>query len=102
MRINGGVFMNDEKVESPSNPSASSQRVSQIETSHANAGEADEKKNGRNQRNRTQLTASSRRSFLGRAGGLTAMAMAASIVPLEPLLRGKESEAEASVITYTE
>src|SRR5262249_37426598 len=65
-------------------------------------GEADEKKNGRNQRNRTQLTASSRRSFLGRAGGLTAMAMAASIVPLEPLLRGKESEAEASVITYTE
>jgi len=42
----------------------------------------------------------SRRSFLGKAGGLTAMALAAGFVPLEPLLGGKESRAEASVITY--
>src|SRR5712675_3300419 len=44
----------------------------------------------------------SRRSFMNRAGGLTAMAVAAAIVPLEPLLGGKESEADASVITYSE
>src|SRR5215471_10308910 len=42
----------------------------------------------------------SRRSFLSKAGGLTAMALASAIVPLEPLLGGKESRAEASVITY--
>src|SRR5215831_1538147 len=42
----------------------------------------------------------SRRSFMGKAGGLTAMAMAASMVPLEPLLGGKETRAEASVIDY--
>ncbi len=45
---------------------------------------------------------SSRRSFMGKAGGLTAMAVAAAIVPLEPLLGGKESTADASVITYQE
>ena len=44
----------------------------------------------------------SRRSFMNKAGGLTAMAVAAAMVPLEPLLGGKESTAEASVITYTE
>lgn len=44
----------------------------------------------------------SRRSFLNKAGGLTAMAVAAAMVPLEPLLGGKESTAEASVITYQE
>ena len=44
----------------------------------------------------------SRRSFIGKTGGLTAMAMAAAIVPLEPLLGGKETTAEASVITYQE
>lgn len=43
----------------------------------------------------------SRRSFMGKAGGLTAMAVAAAIVPLEPLLGGKESTAEASVINYS-
>lgn len=42
----------------------------------------------------------SRRSFLSKAGGLTAFALASAIVPLEPLLGGKESRAEASVITY--
>src|ERR1043166_8116938 len=45
----------------------------------------------------------SRRAFLGKAGGLTAMAMAAAgIVPLEPLLGGKQTEAEASDIVYSE
>ena len=42
----------------------------------------------------------SRRSFLNKAGSLTAVALASAIVPLEPLLGGKESRAEASVITY--
>ncbi|HEY6972100.1 MAG TPA: vanadium-dependent haloperoxidase [Candidatus Angelobacter sp.] len=42
----------------------------------------------------------SRRSFLSKAGGLTAFALASAIVPLEPLLSGKKSRAEASVITY--
>lgn len=42
----------------------------------------------------------SRRSFMGKAGGMTAMAVAAAMVPLEPLLGGKSTEAEASVITY--
>jgi len=42
----------------------------------------------------------SRRSFLGKAGGFTAMAVAASMVPLQPLLGGKESLAEASVAGY--
>jgi hypothetical protein len=60
-------------------------------------------KNSRKNRARTNEPADrSRRSFMGRASGLTAMAVAAAIVPLEPLLGGKESTAEASVITYTE
>jgi hypothetical protein len=42
----------------------------------------------------------SRRSFMGKAGGMTAMAVAAAMVPLEPLLGGKDTKAEASVITY--
>ena len=44
----------------------------------------------------------SRRSFMGKAGGLTAMAVAAAMVPLEPVLGGKETRAEASDITYSE
>src|SRR5689334_17744141 len=44
----------------------------------------------------------SRRSFMGKAGGLTAMAVAAAMVPLQPVLGGKESQAEASDITYSE
>lgn len=44
----------------------------------------------------------SRRSFLTKAGGLTAMAVAATMVPLEPLLGGKDTQAEASDITYSE
>ncbi len=52
------------------------------------------------QHNPNSPTDPSRRSFLGKAGGLTAVALAAAIVPLEPLLGGKESRAEASVIPY--
>jgi hypothetical protein len=37
---------------------------------------------------------------MGKAGGLGAVAVAATMVPLEPLLGGKKSQAEASVITY--
>src|SRR5579859_6093685 len=60
-------------------------------------------KNGRkNNAPANQPADRSRRSFLNKAGGLTAMAVAAAMVPLEPLLGGKESTAEASVITYAE
>jgi hypothetical protein len=41
-----------------------------------------------------------RRSFLGKASGLAAAAMAAGAIPLEPLLGGKHSVAEASVVHY--
>ncbi len=42
---------------------------------------------------------SSRRSFLGKMGGATAVALAVGI-PLEPLFEGKHGQAEASVIGY--
>src|SRR5947209_369949 len=41
-----------------------------------------------------------RRSFLTKAGGMAAVAVATSLIPLEPLLGGKESTAEAAVIDY--
>lgn len=44
----------------------------------------------------------SRRTFMGKAGGLTAMAVAAAMVPFEPIVGGKETEAAASDITYSE
>jgi hypothetical protein len=47
-----------------------------------------------------QVSSSSRRSFLGKAGGLGAVAAASTLVPLQPLLGGKGSRAEASVIGY--
>src|SRR5262249_28442729 len=58
-------------------------------------------KNGRMNHQATQPDNPSRRSFMGKAGGLTAMAVAAAMVPLEPLLGGKETTAEASVINYS-
>ncbi|HET6844487.1 MAG TPA: hypothetical protein VFK06_22805, partial [Candidatus Angelobacter sp.] len=45
---------------------------------------------------------STRRSFLGKAGGLTAVALAAAVAPIEPLLGGKESSVEASTIPYND
>lgn len=41
-----------------------------------------------------------RRSFLTKAGGMAAVAVATSLVPFEPLLGGKESTAEAAVAEY--
>ncbi len=70
-------------------------RGSLLSTRGNHNGEEVEKKPGGQ-----MLANPSRRSFLGKAGGLTAMAAAASLVPLEPLLGGRQSEAEASVITY--
>jgi len=49
-----------------------------------------------------QISSPSRRNFLGKAGGLGAVAVASSLVPLEPLLGGKGSRAEASVISYSD
>jgi hypothetical protein len=37
---------------------------------------------------------------MAKAGSLGAVALAAGVVPLEPLLGGKESKAEASVMSY--
>src|SRR5262249_58999531 len=58
-------------------------------------------KDGRINHRATQPANPGRRSFIGKAGGLTAMAVAATMVPLEPLLGGKETTAEASVINYS-
>src|SRR5690242_6051841 len=56
-------------------------------------------KNGHKERASNLPGIASRRSFMKRAGGLAAVA---AMVPLEPLLGGKETQAEASVITYAE
>jgi hypothetical protein len=60
----------------------------------------DNEQNGRERPDPSKPSDPSRRSFLEKAGGLTAIALASAIVPLEPLLGGKESTAEASVISY--
>jgi len=62
----------------------------------------DQKKNVRKTRYIGLPVDGTRRSFLGKAGGLTAMAVAAAMVPLQPLVGGKETQAEASDITYSE
>jgi hypothetical protein len=46
-----------------------------------------------------ELAGTSRRSFLGKVGGATAVALTVGI-PLEPLLEGKNGQAEASVVHY--
>jgi hypothetical protein len=51
--------------------------------------------------NQSSLADPSRRSFLSKVGGVAAVAAAASAIPLEPLLDGKESVAEASVVNYS-
>ena len=43
---------------------------------------------------------SSRRSFMGKVGIGSAAAVALAAVPLEPLIGGKQSEAQASIIAY--
>jgi hypothetical protein len=42
----------------------------------------------------------SRRSFMGKVGGVAAVAMAAGSIPLAPLVGGKHSVAKASVVSY--
>ena len=97
-----------EKAQSPTVLcETATQPVPQQEASSASmtpnyGSENNGKKNGHKNHDRTQLANRSRRSFLCRAGGLTAMAMAAGLVPLEPLLGGKQNQAEASDITYSE
>jgi hypothetical protein len=73
-----------------------------LQVTSQNGLSTDEKSTGRNRRSQPfKLSATpSRRSFLGKAGGLTAFALASTIVPLEPLLGGKDSQATASVISY--
>ena len=99
--------MSNGKEQSPTVPGeTATQPVPQQESHSVSAapgnGTQTEKKNGNKNYLRAQLADRSRRAFLGRAGGLTAMAMAAGIVPLEPLLGGKQTEAEAADITYSE
>jgi hypothetical protein len=98
-----------EKVQSPTvSGETATQPVPQqephsVSVSLSNGAQTNGKKNVHKLFARTQLADRSRRAFLGRAGGFTAMAVAAAgIVPLEPLLGGKQTEAEASDITYSE
>jgi hypothetical protein len=101
-------FMSDEKWQFPIGPDeTSTQPVPQQEARSASAApsngtQLEDKPNGPKKQGSSQPANRSRRSFLGRAGGLTAMAVASAMVPLEPLLGGKETTAEASVITYSE
>src|SRR6185437_7267997 len=90
-------FMSHGKVQSPVDLTETQQEtVPRTET------RSDQEKNIRKTRYTGLPFNSSRRSFMGKAGGLTAMAVAAAMVPLEPLLGGKETQAEASDITYSE
>lgn len=68
----------------------------------SNGAQPDHNKDCHHQQKTSVPSDPSRRSFLGKAGGLTAMAVAASVVPLQPLLGGKSSQAQASDITYAE
>ena len=73
--------MSNGKAQSPTVPdetgtqSVPQQAPHSVSMSPGNGTQTNGKKNGHN--NRTQPVDRSRRSFLGRAGGLTAMAMAA-------------------------
>ena len=56
------------------------------------------------QENCNEISSPDRRSFLGKIGGMTTVAMAAAgaITTFEPLLGSRESRAEASVVHYGE
>ena len=88
--------MSDGKVQSPVDLTETQQQtIPRTETNrHQNSI--------RKIRNSDRPADNSRRSFMGKAGGLTAMAVAAAMVPFEPLVGGKETEAAASDITYSE
>jgi hypothetical protein len=101
-------FMSNGKEQSPTVPDKTAtqpvltQEPHSVSTAPSNGTQTNGKKNSHTNHDRTYPVDRSRRSFLGRAGGLTAMAMAAGIVPLEPLLGGKQTQAEASDIVYSE
>jgi hypothetical protein len=105
--INGG-FMSNGKAQLPTVPDKTATQPVPPQEPHSvsmvpsNGTQNDGTKNSHKNHDRIQPIDRSRRSFLGRAGGLTAMAVAAGIVPLEPLLGGKQTRAEASDITYSE
>jgi len=79
---------------------ASLQKALPINREHRDVNNAVDNQDGRKDQHANSPANPSRRSFMGKAGSLTAMAVAAGVVPLEPLLEGKKSRAEASVITY--
>jgi hypothetical protein len=101
-------FMSDKDVKLPIDPgkpltqAVPQQEAPSVNTVASNGTNPDEKKNSQNNHERNLPADRSRRSFMGRAGGFTAMAVAAAMVPLEPLLGGKATEAEASDIVYSE
>jgi hypothetical protein len=81
-------------------PKETSTRVNSQEALPANTAKPEaSSKNGHKERASNLPGNASRRSFIKRAGGLAAIA---AMVPLEPLLGGKESQAVASDITYSE
>jgi len=100
--------MSDKDVKLPIDPgkpltqAVPQQEAPSVNTVASNGTNPDEKKNSQNNHERNLPADRSRRSFMGRAGGFTAMAVAAAMVPLEPLLGGKATEAEASDIVYSE
>lgn len=49
-----------------------------------------------------QISSSSRRQFIGKIGGAAAAMATVSAIGLTPVLGGKESQAEASVISYSD
>ena len=49
-----------------------------------------------------QIPSPSRREFMGKIGGAAAAAVTVSAIGLAPVLGGKESQAEASVIPYSD
>ena len=94
--------MSDEKLQSPLDPGeGSTQQASQHTEQPASMAPGVGVESAKDKK-LDHPADRSRRSFMTRAGGFTAMAVAASMVPLEPLLGGKESQAEASDIQYDE
>jgi hypothetical protein len=101
-------FMSDKDVKLPIDPgkpltqAVPQQEAPSVSAVASNGTNPDEKKNSQKNHERNLPADRGRRSFMGRAGGFTAMAVAAAMVPLEPLLGGKATEAEASDIVYSE
>lgn len=91
--------MSDGTVQVP--VAAGESKESPAQEAHSVNGISSETPASRNKKLKIRFNPS-RRTFMGKAGGLTAMAVAAAMVPLEPLVGGKDTEAAASDITYSE